>query len=215
MKVTGKSETSGAGGKASSKSGEEKPRTRFSEVLEEKKKRTTDDGEELTKGDRRELVQLEDFSAAVSAFALPQPFSPPRDIASIDADPVAATQAPEALVTSLVREIVVEAPPDGPPSVDIQFDSRTLEGLQVRVQKAGDSVEVRFSTESEAVSRLLTANVDQLAHSLVQQGFTAPVVSVQRPVSADASSGGESRGSNRDGGSRGRRGQGRGGQQRR
>ena len=125
------------------------------------------------------------------------------------------TTPTEAFLVSLVQEIAVEAPPGGNASVDIQFDSRTLDGLRVRVQKKGDSVEVRFSTSSDAVSQLLTANSQSLADALVQRGYVAPAVSVQRaPGSANVSSG-DSRRSGRDDGSRGGRDQGGGSQKRR
>jgi hypothetical protein len=118
------------------------------------------------------------------------------------------------VISSLVQEIVVQAPPGGPASVDIQFNSTTLEGLHVRIQKTGESVEVRFSTASEDVSRLLAAKIDSLAQGLVQHGYVAPVVLVQSTANAPAFSDKDSGRFGEDRGKRGRQDKG-GGQKRR
>jgi hypothetical protein len=189
MKITEKPET--PGGTDASGIADRKPQKRFSEVLEEKKE--TIDGATIV----------------APTFRPPQPFLPVLDDAPICSSPVVATQTPEAILAALVQEIVVVTAPGNHASVDIQFDSRTLEGLHVQVRKTSDSVEVRFSTASEAVSRLLTANVDALTQALAQQGFAAPAVSVQH-APAITFSNAESGRSDTDSGSQRRRDQGRG-----
>lgn len=217
MRITGKPETAGASGAAPG-TAQEKPRTRFSEVLEEEQQRNGEDqereAEEPKKRSAREPLLPADAAAPAPAFVPLLPFSAVRDVAPVYAGQGIAAVELEALLTSLVQEIAVVAPPDRPASVDIQFNSRTLEGLHVRVQKAGDSVEVRFSTSSEAVSRLLTANADRLAEALVQQGYAAPAVSVQHAKGLTPFFSGESGRSGRDGGGRGKQDQGRGGKRR-
>jgi len=183
MKIEGKPETVDARG-APSDTTKEKPRKRFSEVLEEKRE--------------------------TPPFIAPLPFLPMPDAVAVDGGYSIAAPELEPLLTSLVQEIVVEAPPGEHTSVDIQFDSRTLDGLHVRIQKTGDSVDVRFSTSSESVSRLLTAHSERLAEALAQRGYVAPSVSVQPPQGSTAFFAGESGSSKRDGGSRGRHDQGRG-----
>jgi hypothetical protein len=194
MKITGRPET--AGKDAASNATQEKPKRRFSDVLEEKKQRGGEDGS----------LQV----APGVVVPLPPPFSPLSDVARVDGGQSVATAGLDPLLTSLIQEITVEAPPGGASSVEIQFDSRTLDGLHVRVQKAGEGVEVRFSTSSEAVSRLLSANADKLAEALVERGYVAPNVSVQRAQGPTAFSTSESGRSGRDGNSRGRQDQGRG-----
>jgi hypothetical protein len=185
MKVDGSSGTRGSGGAAVSPE-KKKPRTPFSEVLK----------------------QPPDAGAAA-------PFAPP--LPPVDPAPVTSGRsvAPgsDALVSSLVREITVHVPPAGAVSVDIQFDSRTLEGLHVRVQKSEQGVEVRLSTSSEAVSRLLTANAQSLTDALAQRGYAAPVVTVQRTQDSPAPSSADSGQPSRD--PRDRGGDGRGGGQKR
>jgi flagellar hook-length control protein FliK len=181
MKVTGNPEAT-ATKKAIPDTTQAKPRTRFQDVLKEEK-------------------QL----AAMSAPAL-TPRPPFYDVASVDT--AHGVPQSDALLASLVQEITVEAPPGSGASVDIQFDSRTLKGLHVRVQKTGDSVDIQFSTSSEAVSRLLTANVQGLAEALVQRGYVAPTLSVHQAQGSTAFTASDSRRSDRGDGERGRQDQG-------
>jgi hypothetical protein len=172
-----------------------KPRKRFSEELKPEGRQS------------QEEAGRDDGVAQAAAQMQPAPLPHP---ASVDAGHEAAAPG-NPLLASLVREVTVAAPPAGGASVDIQFDSRTFEGLHVRIQKSGDSVHVRFATSSGAVSRLLEANAHTLSEALAQRGYAAPTVTVQRvePGSA-ASPGGDSRRSGRGGGNRGGSGDGRG-----
>jgi len=192
MKITGRPET--AAKDAASTPTQEKPKRRFSEVLEEKK-RTGEDGS---------------AQAVAAVIPVPPPFAPVCDVPHVDAGQGVRPVELDHLLASLVQEISVVAPPDGASSVEIQFDSRTLDGLHVRVQKAGEGVEVRFSTSSESVSRLLSDNIGKLAEALVERGYVAPNVSVQRAQGPPAFSTNESGRSGRDGNSRGRQDQGHG-----
>ena len=130
-----------------------------------------------------------------------------RDVAPVEGGRGVASSS-DVLLASLVQEIATEAPPGGVSSVDMQFDSHTLQGLHVRVEKTGVRLEVHFSTASEAVTRLLTANADRLTEALVQRGYVAPAVSVQKTESSVAVSAGDFRRSSREGGNRGGREQG-------
>src|SRR5262245_66532733 len=107
MKIESTPETGGARG-SSSETVLKKPRRQFAEVLEETR-------------DTKTLISP--FTTATL------PFSPMCDVAPVDAGYSIAAPDLEPLLTSLVEEIVIQAPPAGETSVDIQFDSRTLEGL--------------------------------------------------------------------------------------
>jgi hypothetical protein len=180
MKVTGNPEAT-ATKSADPNTAQAQPRTRFRDVLKEEKQ-----------------------SAAVPTPVLAPPL-PFYDVASVDT--AHGVPQSDVLLASLVQEITVESPPGSGTSVDIQFDSRTLNGLHVRVQKTDDSVDIRFATSSEAVSRLLTANVQSLAEALVQRGYVAPTVSVHQAQYSTAFTTSNSWRSDR-GGERGRHDQG-------
>jgi flagellar hook-length control protein FliK len=188
MKITANPQSTGTNG-AAAEGAPVKPGSRFSKVLK---------GERQQEG-KHELPVTAD---AVTAAPPLMPGFLQHDVAPVDVGH-AVTVTPDVLLASLVQEVAAEAPPGGVSSVEIQFDSRTLEGLHVRLEKTGDKIGVRFSTASEAVTRLLTANVDRLTEALVQRGYVAPSVSVQRVGATAGTSPGDFRDSRRQGGGRG------------
>jgi hypothetical protein len=180
------------------------PRAKYSEVLKDRKDRRDSAGSEDLNGDSTLLNHAAPGLAAVT----------PADVGLVDTGKAAAPIS-EALVASLVREITVQIPPGSTRSVDIQFDSRTFQGLCVRIQSAGSGLNVQFSTSSEAISRLLTSNAHALTGALQQRGYVSPVITIQRPEGSAAYSSGDSRQSSRDRGGRNGNEQGGGGQKRR
>jgi flagellar hook-length control protein FliK len=151
----------------------------FDKVLESK----TEDGlEKKARGQRQKLRQLPEHESGQAAGG-------PLAFATLpDWGPAAvATPAPVADVRpldGLVREILVVAGPGVDPKVEIQFQSKTLEGLNVRIERKGDEIAIRFLTGSESVARLLSQNVDQLTQSLHSKGLhLAPVQVEFAPVS--------------------------------
>lgn len=179
MRVTGKLTPSNSPGKTQGSS-----RVRFSEILKDTSKKD---------GMRNVEEQI----------ALPN--SPPlpfHDVLFVDSGQEVGA-GPNPLMASLVQEVVVHAPPDAAASVHIQFDSRTLEGLHVRIQKTGEALEVRFSTDSAAVSHLLAENTSGLIQALTERGYVAPAVSVE---CTDVPASSLCRESRRDGDSRQERG---------
>jgi flagellar hook-length control protein FliK len=106
---------------------------------------------------------------------------PMRDVGSSASAKVAATPAPQVL-DGLVQEIAVVAGKD--PRVEIQFNSKTLEGLNVHIAKQGDEIAIRFLTASDSVARLLSQNTGQLTQSLQAKGIhVAPIQVALAPAS--------------------------------
>jgi hypothetical protein len=201
MRVGNKAETSGAAGAAQDTKQAKSP-MRFSEILKDRKHRTegpVGDDEPEEQGKRSaskiadDLVPAPIFTAATL---------PPDNIGGVDSGQAGPPNS-DALLGPIVREIAAQAPPAGTSSVEIQFDSRTLEGLHVRIQKSDNGLNVQFSTSSESVSRLLTTNVHSLTQALEQRGYAAPTITVQRPEAAASFSSGDSRHSSRRRGGRG------------
>jgi flagellar hook-length control protein FliK len=183
------------------------PRAKYSEVHKDRKDRRDSASSEDLDGNSTLLNVAPPELAAVTPPA-------PAHVGQVDTGKAAAPIS-EALVASLVREITVQIPPSGAKSVDIQFGSRTLQGLHVRIQNAGGGLNVQFSTSSEAISRLLTSNTHALTDALQQRGYVSPVITVQRTEGSLAYSGGDSRQSSRDRSGRNGNEQGSGGQKRR
>ncbi len=92
-----------------------------------------------------------------------------------------AAEAPAVLtevrdLDGLVHEILVVAGPGTKPTVEIQFHSNTLEGLNVQIAKNGDDISIRFLTSSNAVAQLLSRKSDQLSQGLEAKGLhVAPI----------------------------------------
>jgi flagellar hook-length control protein FliK len=92
------------------------------------------------------------------------------------------------VVQSIVREILVVTEAGGPPIVDVQFNSTTLDGLRVRVSGGKDQIAIQFSTSSESVMHLLKQHVGDLSEALQAKGLhVAPVQIDMRPTAAAVS----------------------------
>ena len=76
----------------------------------------------------------------------------------------------QALTQEMVDKIQTSKGPGGGDQVDIQFNSRTLQGLQVSISHNDAGVSVRFNTASEQVSQLLSQNVQTLVQALAAKG---------------------------------------------
>lgn len=140
--------------------------------------------------------------------------------------PVQAPEAPRPLhdariIRSLVQEIHLVAHPGGRTEMEIQLNSKTLEGLQIRIGHEDGKLNIVFSTKSDDVSQLLNRNMANLTQSLAARGLQVAnlqVVNVpfaampQQPVQVQPAFRGGQRGSDSDRG--GRQGRGQGGQQR-
>lgn len=87
----------------------------------------------------------------------------------------------------LVREIHVVS--GSQPGVEMQFHSKTLEGLNVKIVKRGDQVSIGFLTGSESVAQLLSRNADQLSQALQAKGVQVGAVRVElSPVTTQSTS---------------------------
>jgi flagellar hook-length control protein FliK len=87
----------------------------------------------------------------------PASVSPPQDI--------------DRLTGEMVDEIQTFQSADGSRSIELSFNSRTLDGLQVTIQALGGELGIRFATQSEQVARLLSQHSDQLQQALEHRGL--------------------------------------------
>jgi flagellar hook-length control protein FliK len=157
----------------------------FAEVLEkkaapDKKVGTSGAGKEQKGLPYRKLVpggpDLQPQAAvAAAAFAA----APDSGAPVIEAPQQAGAISSAALVEGLVQEIVVATGPADAQSVDIQFNSQVLQGLQVHLSRQGDAVSIRFSTASDSVSRLLSDHIGRLSEGLAARGVTVGQIQVQ------------------------------------
>jgi flagellar hook-length control protein FliK len=89
----------------------------------------------------------------------------------------------EKLVGEIVQEIHSFQSADGSRHVDIQFDSKTLQGLHVHIEQRNNALAVQFSTRSDAVAALLTHHSRELGEALGSRGIKVSEVAVSRTTS--------------------------------
>lgn len=137
------------------------------------------------------------------------PFTPVAAVAQQTQMP-AEVEAPRSvaeprLIQGIVSEIVMAAEPGGTQEVQIQLNSRTLDGLKINISKdAAGEIAVKFITANENVAQMLQRNVQTLSHSLAAKCL--PVAGIQVQTSSSGSGSGSS-----GGGSQKQSGRGRGG----
>jgi flagellar hook-length control protein FliK len=156
--------------------------TAFSQLLEQKaeagqKKKRIQPGVELL---------LLDGSALMLPAALAGGQMQPGMVSQLPAE----TRVEGADIKALVQEILVVSKPNEPRSVEIQFNSKTLDGLQVQIKQDRDQIAIRFSTASESISDLLSRNLNQLTEALHSKGLQVGPIQVERaPTPIDAAPG--------------------------
>jgi flagellar hook-length control protein FliK len=137
----------------------------FSKLLGEKSEKKKRPGETLDPSDEAAL------GSGLIAGAVPQQQFP----AEIKESRSARPGLDSALVRDLVQEIVLVTQPTGAQAVDVQFNSRTLQNLKVRISKDGEQISIRFSSPNDTVSQLLSRNVEQLSSALAARGVPAVI----------------------------------------
>ena len=102
------------------------------------------------------------------------------------AEAVHSVALPKAL-EGLVQEIHASVSSQEAGGVQIQFDSKTLDGLNVKLSKDNGRLSVEMTSKSADVTRLLTQNVNALAQRLEAAGYAGASLQVKTaPVRMDA-----------------------------
>jgi flagellar hook-length control protein FliK len=81
------------------------------------------------------------------------------------------TSSIQNLSGEIVGELRSVAHQDGAHTIDIQFDSKTLDGLHVQLAAQGDVLSLRFDTASHQVAGLLSDRTHELTTALERKGF--------------------------------------------
>jgi len=76
----------------------------------------------------------------------------------------------EKLTTEIGHQIDVFEQEGGTQAVNITFDSRTLDGLQVQIRQHDGELAIRFVTHSDNVSKLLSRHSGELREALAGKG---------------------------------------------
>jgi type III secretion system needle length determinant len=112
----------------------------------------------------------------------------------------AALAQMHALAGELVDKVQVSKSAAGDDRVEIQFNSKTLQGLEVSISQHEGKVSVQFNTANEQVSQMLTQNVQALTQALSNRGVDAEVrVAAPATNASDSGKGNWERDSGRGG----------------
>jgi flagellar hook-length control protein FliK len=158
---------------------EQKTSDRFSQLLKSKNEKSQEK-QAGNKGDGGD-AQLKDSSGAIdlqSMNSLGADASVSRTpTSSTAADPAKIAQPGasvppqiEKLTTEMGHQIDIFKQGGKAEAVNITFDSKTLEGLQVQIRQQDGELAIRFVTQSEKVSDLLSHHTGDLREALTSKG---------------------------------------------
>jgi flagellar hook-length control protein FliK len=94
----------------------------------------------------------------------------PADAGKIAQPGSAAAAQIDKLTTEIGHQIDIFRQEGGAQAVNITFDSRTLEGLQVQIRQQDGELTIRFITQSDNVSKLLGRHTGELREALAGKG---------------------------------------------
>ncbi len=146
---------------------------KFSAVLEKKKQSSSQE-------------PAADDATAKSFSGTPGLLPPPE----MSGGPVAKTEQPQAataarMLDKLTDEITVATKESGVKEVQIQLNSKTLEGLKINISKPdAGGIQVQFQTQSNGIATMLQGQTSQLADRLAAKGLTVASISVNRKPGA-------------------------------
>ncbi len=157
-------------------------------VAKEKPKKFSDPRakEETTVAESERLQEVRkskrDFrevsASAETLLNMPAPSQPPFPVQQVVEAPRSGAE-PARLIESLVQEVLVGVNASGHDEVQIQLNSKTLEGTRIHISKEEGGVSIKFLTSSDEVSRLLNSNLDTLSQALAARELRVTSVQVQ------------------------------------
>jgi len=122
------------------------------------------------------------FAKAMQEAAPTPPAAPPNlplaGVAAAETQEVRVVTLPPVL-EGLVNEIATGLNAAGSNEVRIQFDAKTLDGLQVNLTRANGKLAVELNCRSAEVSRLLAHHVEGLASALQTRGYAHPTIEIR------------------------------------
>jgi flagellar hook-length control protein FliK len=146
-----------------SDTGSKEPSKSFAKVLAEKKEGAAPAGP----------------TAEVQSGAAPMPAAAQRgpEIATTEVSAAHAVNVPDQL-KGIVDEITVALPQSGPQHVEIQLNSKTLQGLKINITRDQGQVNIQFQTQSPQVASMLEQNQGSLQQALADRNVRVGSVRV-------------------------------------
>jgi flagellar hook-length control protein FliK len=162
------------------KADEQKKSDRFSKLMKSKNEanqaKSSSGKSDAGNGAQQKSLQTSPDSQSVNPLALGD-LSSHLSLASTTPDTAKASQASaatppqvEQLTNEISHQIDVLKQGGKTEGVNITFDSKTLEGLQVQIRPQNGEMAIRFVTQSENVSNLLSKHTGELREALTSKG---------------------------------------------
>ncbi len=158
---------------------EQKTSDRFSQLLKSKNEKSQEkqtgnkgDGSDAQQKDSSGAIDSESTNS-LSADASASRLSPSSTATETGKIAQPANSAPPqigTLATEMGHQIDIFHQGGRAEAVNITFDSKTLEGLQVQIRQQDGELAIRFVTQSENVSNLLNHHTGELREALTSKG---------------------------------------------
>lgn len=172
---------------------EQKISDRFSQMLKSKNEKSHDkqigdkkDGGDAEKKSPPAALDLASINP-LAADASPSHFSQSPVVADPGkvAQPVASVSPEiERLTTEMGHQIDIFRQGGKAEAINITFDSKTLQGLQVQIQQQGGELGIRFVTQSDNVSKLLSRHTGELREALTSRGVKIGSIAISNARSS-------------------------------
>jgi flagellar hook-length control protein FliK len=115
-------------------------------------------------------LQSTNPSAADASASRFSQFSSTADPAKIAQPGASVSPQIEKLTTEMGHQIDIFKQGGKAEAINITFDSKTLEGLQVQIRQQDGELAIRFVTQSDNVSNLLSQHTGELREALTNKG---------------------------------------------
>jgi flagellar hook-length control protein FliK len=158
---------------------EQKTSDRFSHLLKSKSEKSQEkqagnkgDGGDAQQKDSYGAIDLQSMNSlgADASVSRTPTSSTAADPGKIGQPGASAPSQIEKLTTEMGHQIDIFKQGGKAEAVNITFDSKTLEGLQVQIRQQNGELAIRFVTQSESVSGLLNQHTGELREALTSKG---------------------------------------------
>lgn len=109
-------------------------------------------------------------------------------VAASKASHAAPTTPPQvdSLATEVGHQIDIFKQDGATKGLNITFDSKTLEGLHVQIRQQDGELAIRFVTQSDNVSKLLSRHTGELRDALESKGIKIRNIAISNPLTQSA-----------------------------
>ncbi len=163
---------------------EQKASDRFAQIMKIKKEgkleRGVKEDNDVRAFSKRSSAACDPLSAGT---AVPNPTAAPPAFSAVGSERISTPSSSgptkiEKLTTEIVHQIDIFRKDGKPEGLNITFDSKTLEGLQVQIRQQDGQLAIHFVTQSSSISSLVARHTEELRESLASKGVKIRDISI-------------------------------------